>query len=488
MRILHVGFGFQPWVVNGLLIYTESVMDGQVDQGHEVGYFFSARQLPVIRRPFLHHWRRRGVDMYEWVNSDLIVGSHRGTPTPEHDLEHPASETTFRRVVREFRPDVVHVHDLGGLPSSLLEIARAEGLPTVMTIHDYHQLCPTVKLYDARDRICLRTDPGEMCAVCCADAPEDNQVELANTLWYARQQVRRAIPLLDSALTRTHRLSRAGARMMDRTAGLPGPGAPGPRAVDRSPRAAATAYQRRRDVNVERLNRLDALIASSERSAEIYRSLGVSGAPIVLAPINPPHIERLRPRPPRPVGRPLHFAVLNAASSTQKGADLLVETVRQLSRWGLDDQYRLLVFGSVAPQVESALDTHPAVELRGHYGTEELDRMLEEVDLGLFPSVWEEVYGFVALEFLAKGIPVIGNAVGAIPDHVRPGETGWLNQSCSVAELADLMAAVIERPEEVEAVRRSITERRDGLIEPFAAGLDRLAVIYAGVLAPASQG
>ena len=188
----------------------------------------------------------------------------------------------------------------------------------------------------------------------------------------------------------------------------------------------------------------------------------------------------------------MRFAALNAASSTQKGGVLLVETVNELSRRGLGDRYRLLVFGAVAPHVEEALRTHPSVELRGHYRTEELDGLLEDVDVGLFPSLWEEVYGFVALEFLAKGIPVIGNAVGAIPEHVRAGETGWLNRSSSAAELAKLMSSAIERPGEVEELSRSVIERRAELVEPFAAGLAKLMDAYAEVTGsfgrPALQG
>ena len=491
MQILHVGFGFRPWIVNGLVIYSEAVMAGQVRAGHGVGYFFGARQLPLVRRPFLHRWRREGVQMYEWVNSTLIVGRHRGTPDPEGDLENPDAEATFRRVLNEFRPDLVHVHDLGGFPSSLLELTRSAGVATVMTIHDYHPLCPTVKLYDAYDRICLRTDPGEMCAVCCAEAPRDNAVERALTLWYARQQVRARLPRLDSMLQSGmgRHVSRAGAGLMDRAAGRPAPPAvPGPAPRVRRPPASAEAYQRRRDMNLERLNHLDALIASSERSAAIYRTLGVQKAPIVQAPINPPHIGRMKPRPPGPPGVPLRFAALNACSSTQKGANLLAETVGELSRRGLDGHYRLLVLGAVAPHVEPVLRAHPSVELHGHYRTEELDDLLADVDVGLVPSVWEEVYGFVALEFVAKGIPVIGNAVGAIPEHVRPDETGWLNRSCTAAGLAELMAAAIEHPDEVERLSRSVQERRPELIEPFEVGLERLMDAYARVLGPDGRG
>lgn len=475
MRILHVGFGFRPWIVNGLVIYSESVMHGQVRQGHEVGYFFPARQIPLTRRPFLHRWERCGVQMFEWVNSSLIVGRHSGTPEPDRDLDHPPTEAAFRRVLDAFRPDTVHIHDLGGLPSSLIEIARRQGAATVMTIHDYQSLCPTVKLYDAHHRICMRPEPGAMCAVCCAGAPTDNREELARTLVYARRRLRAAFPPLDAVLRRPEadRVAAAGLRLMR--------GASRSRAsreIARSAAASPSAYQRRRDVNVERLSHLDGLIASSQRSLDIYRQLGVSAPQSFVVPINPPHIEKIQPKGPHGDCGPLKFVALNAANSTQKGADIVVEALSRLSARGLDSSYRLIVHGAVASHVEPALAAHPSVEIRGDYRAEQLDELLEDGDVGLFPSVWEEVYGFVALEFLAKGIPVIGNSIGAIPERVQPGQTGWLNRSRSAEELADLMAEAIADPAQVRRLSERTVARRGELIVPFGTGLKRLSDVY----------
>jgi glycosyltransferase involved in cell wall biosynthesis len=241
-------------------------------------------------------------------------------------------------------------------------------------------------------------------------------------------------------------------------------------------------------VNVERLSRLDALVASSQRSAEIYRELGVMGPPVELVPINPPHIEDLKPKAAGPFTSQPRFVVLGGCSSTQKGVDLIVGALRELTRRDLNERFRLLVYGTVAPHAEPALAAHPSVSLRGHYRLEDLDQLLEEGDVGLFPSIWEEVYGYVALEFLAKGIPVIGNAVGALPEHVRPGQTGWLNRSGSADELADLMAAVIENPDEVARLSESAVSLRDDLIVPFDAGLMKLSALYERVIAHTGPG
>jgi glycosyltransferase involved in cell wall biosynthesis len=482
MRILHVGFGFRPWLVNGLVIHSETVMDWQVRQGYEVAYFFPARQLPVLRRPFLHRWRRGGVQMFELVNSDLVTGRHLGTASPGSELHHACSESAFLEVVARFGPELIHVHDLGGLPSSILELGLRDERPVVLTIHDYHSLCPTVKLYDADGRICLRPDPGAMCAVCCRDAPADNGEGLTRTAVYAGRRLREASPWLDAALRRprAQRLATQAVQALERSKH-------DAKTPTQRTHASADDYQRRRDVNVERLNGVSALIASSERSAQIFRQLGVTEARIEILPINPPHIERLRPRRPGAVGEPLRFVALNACSSTQKGADLIAGALARLSARGLDGRYRLSVHGPASPHVLRALNDHPSVDLHDEYEPDELDQLLEHGDVGLLPSVWEEVYGYVGLEYLAKAIPVIGNAIGAIPEYVRPNQTGWLNQTGTADELAELMASAIEHPEEVKRLGETTAELRAELIEPSEAPLARLTELYAELVSGLSR-
>ena len=95
-----------------------------------------------------------------------------------------------------------------------------------------------------------------------------------------------------------------------------------------------------------------------------------------------------------------------------------------------------LVFGWVEPRFAEAAAELDAIEVRDPFAPAELDAILDGVDVGLMPSVWEEAYGYAGVEFLAKGIPVVANAIGGMPDYVRDGETGWLNRSCGAEELA----------------------------------------------------
>jgi glycosyltransferase involved in cell wall biosynthesis len=108
--------------------------------------------------------------------------------------------------------------------------------------------------------------------------------------------------------------------------------------------------------------------------------------------------------------------------------------------------------------------------------------------VGLVPSAWEEVLGHVGLECLAKGLPVIVNARGGLLDYAIPGETGWVNRSCTGEELAEIMAAVVEDPAQIVRLNESIRERRDEFVKPLERHLPELDGLYAEVIAAGSAG
>src|SRR5207248_3667251 len=130
-----------------------------------------------------------------------------------------------------------------------------------------------------------------------------------------------------------------------------------------------------------------------------------------------------------------------------------------------EGRFRLLVFGTVDPGLADRARRLPGVELRRRYQPGQLDAILGEIDVGILPSVWEEAYGYAGVEFLAKGIPVVANAIGGMVDYVRNGETGWLNHSRSAEGLAELMRHAIEHPDEIRRLNALLLEHRASLIK-----------------------
>jgi glycosyl transferase family 4 len=134
LRVLHLGSGFRPLRWGGVVAYVEDLMEEQARRGHELSYFFSGRHFPYVRRPRLRRRRRAtGGVLFEVISSPLYDHGRQ----PELELSEPRIERMLERVIQEVDPDVVHVQELVGLPSSVLDVARRAGVPTIVALHDY---------------------------------------------------------------------------------------------------------------------------------------------------------------------------------------------------------------------------------------------------------------------------------------------------------------------------------------------------------------
>ena len=468
MRILHVGWGFSPWRPGGLILYAEDLMSRLAANGHQVSYFFSGRHYPHVSGPRLKRWRKGEVAMYEVINPPIIVALEAGTRNPENELTEPGIEAAFDRLLTEVRPDVIHIQELVGLPSSLIELADAANVPTLMTLQDYFPLCTTLRLFDADGHVCMRQEVGDDCVASNAHAPADSRHLIGDTIKYELRRAREFFhvsPRADFSFL---------APLVSRSINLLAKGRParasGPLAPESAGAAPSlgTAFQRRRDLNVKRLNRIGRLIAQSPRVAEIYRSLGVLGSRMDTLPFTLSHIERLRPRRLEGPPSPITFGTLNGCVSPSKGSHVMREAVRRLVGYGREGSFRLLVFGEVDPSVREELESFRGVELRGSYDRNSLDSVLDEMDVGIMPSMWEEAFGYTGLEMIAKGIPLIAHPMGGIVEYAVAGETAWLNESRSGEGLAALMDALIADPDQVWMMHRRVVAARERLVRPMA--------------------
>jgi glycosyltransferase involved in cell wall biosynthesis len=480
VRVLHIGRDFADLRPCGLTLYSDALMRAQMQAGHEVAYFFAGRHYPRLRRPRLRRWNSDGLPMLEILSSPNVPHWTAGTRYPLRDLSEPAVERLFGDALRETRPRLVHVHELAGLTSSLVEHARAAGACVVMGLYDYAPLCATVRLVDADGRRCLRRDVGEDCARNCASAPEGDGHLVEATMRYELRRIKEAHPRLATMAQRARQpvirgaLAALGSRPLH-AGDIPAPSA--------APAAPAADYQRRRDVNVERLNRCDRLIAPSRRLAEIYAQLGVDPARIVVQRLSQPHLEWLRPRRGPEPSSPLTFVMLNVLDTPTKGSGVVLDAVRRLDAAGQRGRYRVKAFGDLATSLRATVDAEPSLEWGGMYERQKLDVWLADGDVGLVPSVWEESHGFVGIELIASGIPVIGSALGGIPEYVVEGETGWLNRTAGAEELAAIMARLIDDPAEVERLRRSVRDHRAEHVRPMAPHVAEVEALYREVTA-----
>lgn len=140
MRILMVAQSFSP-IVGGEERIVEDLSRELARRGHEVA-------VATLRQPLGEPPPRQDgveVELLETAMSrvpGLAADPERAYAPPAPD---PLTVRDLRRVVRDFRPDVVHAHNW--LVHSYLPLERRSGAAFVLSLHDYSLVCATKRFF-----------------------------------------------------------------------------------------------------------------------------------------------------------------------------------------------------------------------------------------------------------------------------------------------------------------------------------------------------
>ncbi len=126
-----------------------------------------------------------------------------------------------------------------------------------------------------------------------------------------------------------------------------------------------------------------------------------------------------------------------------KGTDTLIEAAKRMPE-------RKFVFAGYGPSSELMKDI-PNVEYVGFKSGEELYRLIAEAALSVCPSEWYENCPLSVIESISLGTPVVGSAMGGIPELVDPGKTGELFEAGNVDDLMAAIRKITADPETLAA-------------------------------------
>lgn len=149
----------------------------------------------------------------------------------------------------------------------------------------------------------------------------------------------------------------------------------------------------------------------------------------------------------------------------------------------------------LAPQLAEP-EVHPYVQWHENVDRDHLASHYSASKVFLFPTKFEEPFGFVAAEAMACGTPVVAYARGAIPEIVRDGETGflvnpsaddirgdWIIKQTGVAGLREAAQRIYDlSPQDYRAMRQAC---RDRVLAHFT--VERMATQYAALYRRVNQ-
>ena len=424
LRVLQIVHQFLPRHAGGTEIYCSDLSFGLARRGHVVRVVTGASFREDL-----------GTRVHREADATIVVDgvpagrAYRwlGAAAGFFDrFDNPEARRTLRDVLERTRPDVVHVQHLLHLSAEVIRECRTRGIPVVVTLHDYWFLCHRVKLKRRDGQLCEGPARGFNCAVCLGGPPllrsRLNPIAVGfNVYRYA---------YLTRLLLQADRIL--------------------------APSRFLRATYARNGVSAERIDVLD---------------LGTDGPP--------PDLRAGASRAPRD---PVRFGFLGALIR-DKGLHVLIDAFQTLPPGAAE----LHVFGAPAePDYVEELRrraTHPGIRWRGAVPHPERWRALAEVDVLVVPSIWYENSPLAIHEARAAGVPVIGAAIGGIPEFVEHGVNGLTFPAGDAAALAACLRQVIGDPASVVRWRRAIVPPKT-----MEAHVEEIETLYRELCAGSARG
>ncbi|MEZ5813118.1 MAG: glycosyltransferase family 4 protein [Alphaproteobacteria bacterium] len=153
------------------------------------------------------------------------------------------------------------------------------------------------------------------------------------------------------------------------------------------------------------------------------------------------------------VGTTRPFELLFSGQAVSgKGLEVLIEALG-----GVKEDWHLTVFCE-GPRLEHAqalakkLEIFDKITFNGWAPQSVLIDAYKNADIFILPSIWDDPGPLVGIEALACGTPVVGFAVGGVPDYVIDGKTGFLVKDITAKGLERGIKRAIKDPEDLKAL------------------------------------
>lgn len=433
LKVLHIGYDFNPSNIGrgGVIIYQRALMRAVYGLGWDVSFFVATKHT-LSGKIKVKTTSHEGIKVIELINSPMKHCDYMCNP-----LDHISNEELdiiTKNILDEESPDVVHIHDPRLLPASIVNVIKANTIPVIKTMHNYFDLCPQSELMFKGRSLCSDYQDGNKCKECLPSLQSTNYFieKLSDTL-----DGTFLYPILKTFWKNIRNIKRRNDTNRDN---------------EHVPiHYSANAYTERRKILIETLNIMDRIHCYSNRSAEILIDNGLDRKKIKLINISTDSIEKITPKPISFDRYPVTFGYLTGESYI-KGFEQLLDAFSKLNQ----KQAKLLLYGFKDADYFNKKYKNLNVEFRRPYSVTKANDIMSQIDIGIIPSIWEEVFGIVGIEFLSARVPVIGSRIGGITEWLKHGENGFLFEAGNIQDLQNKMRLFVNDPGLITRLQKNI--------------------------------
>ena len=442
MKILQVSHGLPPKENAGVELYTYYLSRALAQLDHPVHVF--CREEDSKKEEFSSSEEEMdGLKVTRVINNF----TWRSESDPRIFYDNSFFDAVFSNTLKKEKPDLVHFQHIIGHSANLVRIAKKEGYPVVLTVHDFFILCHRIQLLKGGLGICHGPLYGLECVSCLKDIFNIVEPRDIRTRFFLRTKNILPFPIVKW----TKRFF------------IP------PRYL---PQRGYEVFHRYRFM-VEILKIPDLILTPSCFVKDLFlRYYPFIRSKIRALPLGIPPVEVLG-RPQKGDGR-IRFCYFGNILPF-KGVHLLVDAFKALPK----EKTTLTIYGSRNSWNETYYDKLKEqangfwVDFRDPFKRENLSEALRDQDVAVLPSICPETFSLMIREANMMGLPVIASRIGAIPEAVKEGVNGFLFKSGNRDDLKRCMLRFIEEPDLLKKMAskmpkaKSMTEHAVELLEIY---------------------
>lgn len=445
MRILLYNF-VQPEEpgAGGVGVYLNNLAKA-LGKEHQLITLSSGDQYTPTRKEPRVAFRRDVYDRAVILNSPVLAPAAYAFANADAYLESDALDFVPALLAGKYgRIDVFHFQNIEGLTRSFFHRLR-EAFPDARLLysaHNYHPQCPRVSLWYQDRKVCEDFREGQGCTVCHAPVFDDNYIRNRRRLIALQKSYPRAMAFVDPAVAAAKWARRTLVRM--RTRNRPALNPAGTALATNSAETYAAFRQANNDLFRDVFDRV---LAVSERTGKVIVDRGVPADKVAVSYIGTAYKETyLRSTKIRDVGDQLHLGYIGYMGR-EKGFTFLLECLERMPDDVAAATTVTIAARNTFPELHARMKKVAARfrQLRyfDGYTHANLGEVLEGVNLGLIPVLWEDNLPQTAIELVSRGIPILTSDRGGAQEIA--GNRDFIFEAGRHEQLVDRLCRIARR-------------------------------------------
>lgn len=381
MKILQYTLGLPPFRRGGLPRYSTDLSE-ELSKDNEVYLMYPGQINPFSHKIRLSKKKTKYLFQTIEMKNPLPVSLGLGIEDEDYYMQ-KRDITALKKLIKDIKPDVVHLHTLMGLPKEFLEYLHTNKIKTVYTTHDFYGLCP--KMLKKNPQKELKTSKCTYDCMLCNVGPSYKKILVMQSHLYAN--------LKDSHVVKRLR-SRNKSSLSSQS-----------NSVLFSNEQINKRYNLRK-YYLDMFNLIDLFHFNSSVSKEYFQQYfpDIQGK---IIPITHDNLMDDRENSNLEVNKPIHLGYIGPYDE-KKGFYVYTQVLKKLD---IRNKFEAHFYGDISKK--NIFDNKLYIN-HGILSSKDLNKEYTNLDLLIVPSLWHETFGFIVLEALLKGVPcLVSNNVGS---------------------------------------------------------------------------